>query len=134
MDQTPRIGQAPEATPYFDRKEQLAHVTELLLPGEQVLAVYDMKGGGTGFLGVTTKRLIVYDKAFLRKMKATVSIPYSRIYTVAAEDESGLFTGRGFWGSSKLIVSTSRTDYEFEFRGADKAHDAHQLIVAQMVD
>jgi hypothetical protein len=58
-----------------------------------------MKGGGTGFLGVTTKRIIVYDKAFLRKMKAVVSIPYSRVQTIAVEDESGLFTGRGFFSA-----------------------------------
>ncbi len=121
------------AEPYYDRKEQLSRVTDMLLPGEQVLAVFDMKGGGTGFVGVTTKRLIIYDKAFLRKMKATVSVPFSRIQSVAAEDESGLFTGRGFWGSSKLVVSTSRQDYEFEFRGSDKAHHAHNLILWHMV-
>ncbi len=131
MDQTMRIG---AADPYFDRKEQLSRVTDMLLPGEQVLAVFDMKGGGTGFLGVTTKRLIVYDKAFLRKMKATVSVPFSRVQSVAAEDESGLFTGRGFFGSSKLVVSTSHKEYEFEFRGSDKAHHAHQLIVGMLID
>ena len=92
-----------------------------------------MKGGGTGFIGITSHRIIFYDKAFLRKMKAIVSIPYSHIHTIAAEDESGLLTGRGFFSSSKLLLQTSHGDYEFEFRGADKAHTAHNLILAHMV-
>lgn len=74
----------------YDKKEQLQKIQAALLPGEEVEAVLDMKGGGTGFLGITTKRLIIYDKVFLRKMKAMVSIPYSRVISIAAEDESGL--------------------------------------------
>jgi hypothetical protein len=118
---------------YFDRKEQLQKIESGLLPGEVIEGVFDMKGGGTGFLGVTNKRVIVYDKAFMRKMKAIVSIPYSRITTIAAEDESGLLTGRGFFASSKVVITTSHGDFEFEFRGADKAHFAHELILSHMV-
>jgi hypothetical protein len=66
-------------------------------------------------------------------MKALVSIPYSRIHTIAAEDESGLLTGRGFFSSSKLVVTTSHGDFEFEFRGADKAHLAHNLILGHIL-
>ncbi len=117
----------------YDKKEQLDKINSALLDGETVEAVFDMKGGGTGFIGITSHRIIFYDKAFLRKMKAIVSIPYSRIYTIAAEDESGLLTGRGFFSSSKLLLQTSHGDYEFEFRGADKAHTAHNLILAHMV-
>ena len=50
--------------PVFDKKEQLQKIEAALLPGEQVWAVFDMKGGGTGFVGITTKRVLVYDKAF----------------------------------------------------------------------
>ena len=117
----------------FDKQEQLDKITAGLLPGEEVEAVYDMKGGGTGFIGITSRRVIVYDKAFLRKMKAVVSIPYSRITTIAAEDESGLFTGRGFFGSSKLVLTTSHGEFEFEFRSSDKAHLAHDLILGHML-
>jgi len=117
----------------FDKQEQLEKIEAALLKGEVIEAVFDMKGGGTGFIGITSHRVIVYDKAFLRKMKAVVSIPYSRIYTVAAEDESGLLTGRGFFSSSKLVLSTSKSEFEFEFRGADKAHIAHDLILAHMM-
>ena len=119
--------------PLYDKKEQLQKIETGLLPGETIEAVFDMKGGGTGFIGITNKRVIIYDKAFLRKMKAVVSIPYSRIASVAAEDEAGLFTGRGFFGSSKMVIVTSHGEYELEFRGADKAHIAHNLVLSHMV-
>lgn len=117
----------------YDRHDQLQKVAEACLPGEAIEAVFDMKGGGTGFVGITSKRVIVYDKEFLRKNKAVVSIPYSRITSIATDDESGLFTGRGFFGSSKVTITFSGGSYEFEFRGADKAHVAHNLILSHMV-
>jgi len=117
----------------FDKQEQLDKITDGLMPDESVEAVFDMKGGGTGFLGITSKRLIVYDQAFLRKMKAVVSIPYSRVVTVAAKDETGLFTGRGFFSSSVLALTTAHQTYELEFRGADKAHAAHKMILSHIL-
>lgn len=117
----------------FDKKDQLEKIQAALLPGEFVEAVFDMKGGGTGFIGITSKRVIFYDKVFMRKMKAVVSIPYSRIATIAAEDERGILTGNGFFSSSKLVLGTSHGDFDFEFRGADKAHLAHNMIVSHML-
>ena len=117
----------------YDKKEQLQKIAAGILPGETIEAVFDMKGGGTGFIGITNKRVIVYDQAFMRKNKAIVSLPYSRITSIAAEDESGLFTGRGFFGSSKVTITFSGGSYDFEFRGADKAHAAHNLVLSHMV-
>lgn len=120
-------------TVYYDKKEQLQKVEAAIVPNETLYAVYDLKGGGTGFVGITSKRVIVYDKAFGRKTKAIISIPYSRITSLAAEDESGLLTGRGFFGSSSLALRAGSEEYEFEFRGADKAHEAHTLILTHML-
>ena len=120
-------------TPYFDKREQLQKIEAALLPNEQILAVYDMKGGGTGFVGVTSQRVIVYDKAFARRHKSIISIPFARITSIAAEDESGLLTGRGFFGGSKLEMRVSSESFEFEFRGSDKAHHAHNLILGGML-
>lgn len=119
--------------PLFDKREQLQKLEANLLQGEKIYAAFDMKGGGTGFLGVTDLRVGIYDKSFMRKMKAIVSVPYSRIYSIAAEDENGLVTGRGFFGSSKLAIKTAGDEFEFEFRGSDKAHAAHNLILHFMV-
>lgn len=119
--------------PIFDKREQLDKIAAGCLPGETIEAVYDLKGAGTGFVGITNKRVIVYDKTFLRKMKAVVSIPFNRIISIAAEDESGLLSGRGFFASSTVVLATSHETYEFEFRGADKAHEAHNLILQHIL-
>jgi hypothetical protein len=41
------------------------------------------------------------------------------VQTIAAEDESGLLTGRGFFSTSRLLITTNHGEHEFEFRGAD---------------
>lgn len=110
-----------------DKQEQLEAVQQYLIPNEQVFAVLDMKGGGTGFLGVTDRRIIFFDRAFLQRRKAMVTVPYSKITSVASEDDESFFT-RGFFGSSRIFIHVSDQVYEFEFRGADKAHLAYQLI------
>ena len=38
----------------YDRKEQLQQIESGLMPGEQIIAVYDAIGTGTGFLGSPT--------------------------------------------------------------------------------
>jgi hypothetical protein len=117
----------------FDRQDQLEKIRAGLLPGEEIEAVLDVKGGGTGFVGITSKRVIFQDNAWAVKSMASVSIPYSRIHTVAAEDAVGLLTGRGFFSSSKIIITTSAGARVFQFRGADKAHIAHNLILRHIV-
>jgi len=120
--------------PVFDRQEQLQKVEAGLLDGEQIFAVYDLKGGGAGFLGITSKRLIVFDRTYLNDRHAMVSIPYNRIVTVAAEDHPNPLAGRGFFSSSKLLLLLhGEKHYQFEFRGADKALHAPNLILWHML-
>jgi hypothetical protein len=117
----------------FDRPDQLEKIRAGLLPGEEIEAVFDLKGGGTGFVGITSKRIIFQDNAWVTNTKAMVSIPYSRIHTVAAQDAVGLFTGRGFFSSSTIVITTSAAPRVFQFRGSDKAHIAHDLILRHMI-
>ena len=117
----------------FDRPDQLEKIRAGLLPGEEVEAVFDLKGGGTGFVGITSKRIIFQDNAWVTNTKAVVSIPFSRIHTVAAQDAVGLLTGRGFFSSSTIVITTSAAPRTFQFRGADKAHIAHDLILRHMI-
>jgi hypothetical protein len=117
----------------FDKPEQLEKIQEGLLPGESVLAVFDMKGGGTRFIGITDKRVMIQDSAFRKKEKATVSVPYDRIHALAASEDTGMPGGRGFFAGSKLILSTSAGAYELEFRGADKANAAHDMILTRFL-
>ena len=117
----------------FDKKDQLEKIESWVLPGETLHAVYDCKGAGTGFIGITDRRIIFYDKQFMLKMKAMVTVPHSQIAAINSEDKSGLLTGRGFFASSKIgIHTTGNAYYEFEFRGADKAHEAYCFIVSHI--
>jgi len=56
--------------------------------------VYDLKGAGTGFVGITNKRLIFYDRAMLRKKKSLVSIPFSKVIQSAAWMKGAAYSDR----------------------------------------
>ena len=94
-----------------------------LLAGEQVYGVLDCKGGGTGFVVLTDRRLMFYDKVFLRNRKALTTVPYSMVTSVSAIDEGGLLRS-----SSTLVVKTGSDAFEFEFHGGEKAQWAYQAI------
>jgi len=117
-----------------DKKDQLEKIEWVCLPDELIRAVFDLKGGGTGFLGLTDKRIIFYDKAFLKKKKAIVSIPYSRIASVASEDNKGFIIKSGFFVSDTLTIEPIGLEPRtFEFRGGDKAHIAHNIIMEYLL-
>ena len=113
-----------------DQQGQLKQVEPFLLPNERLYAVYDCKGSGTGFVGITNKRLVFYDKAFLGKRKALTSVPFSKVTAVSSVDE-----GRGLFGAtSELVVKTGSEIYEFEFRGGDKAQRAYMFIMTELLE
>jgi len=117
-----------------DKKEQLEKIESVCLPDEVIEAVFDTKGAGTGFLGITNKRIIYYDKAFLKNKKALVSIPYDRIASVASEDNKGFLIQKGFFVSDTLTINPIGLEAKtFEFRGGDKAHIAHNVIMNHLL-
>ncbi|NRQ39222.1 hypothetical protein HII36_46485 [Nonomuraea sp. NN258] len=85
----------------YDRQEQLAQIQSGLMPGEQIIAVYDAIGAGTGFLGLTDRRVIVQDKSF----------------------------AGNFFSSGSIAVHVGTHTYEVEFRGDNKAHHVHNVIL-----
>jgi hypothetical protein len=117
-----------------DKKDQLEKIEEYCLPQETIHAVFDLKGSSTGFIGITDKRLVYYDKEFLGKKRAIVSIPYSRIVSVSSEDEQGILVRNGLLGSDSLMIQVMGMDVKvFEFRGGDKAHKAHSIIMEHIL-
>ncbi len=119
---------------YVDKKDQLEKIEAVCLPDELIRAVFDLKGRGTGFLGVTDKRIVYYDKEWLKNKKALVSIPFSRISAVASEDNKGFFITKGFFVSDTLAITiTGEGVKTFEFRGGDKAHRAHMIIMEHLL-
>lgn len=115
----------------FDKKDQMERIQTLVVDGETLLAVYDMKGGGTGYMGITDLRLIFMDESFFRKSKALVAVPFSKLTAVGVED-----TGRSlnpFGATSRLLITAGTREWEFEFRSNEKAHKAYQLIMGNLL-
>jgi hypothetical protein len=114
-------------TPIYDRKDQLEQIQSGLLEGEQVIAVYDAVGAGTGFLGLTDRRVIIQDKSFVGKKIALTSIPYSKITSVSVVSNKS-WAG-SFFSTGSLAISVGHLVHEVEFRGDKKTHHAHNVIL-----
>jgi hypothetical protein len=59
--------------PVYDNETQYRQIVAYLLPGETLYAVYDCKGIGTGFVGITDRRLIFYDQGIIAKERMMLS-------------------------------------------------------------
>ena len=117
-----------------DKKDQLEKIEGICMEEEIIRAVFDLKGRGTGFIGITNKRVIYYDKEFLRGKKALVSIPINRIAAVASEDSKGFLIKSGFLVSDTLTISSIGLEPKtFEFRGGEKAHQAHNILMEYLL-
>ena len=113
----------------FDQKSQFDQIVPWLIGGERLHAVFDLKGSGTGFVAITDKRLMFYDKAFLGKRKALTSVPFGQVSAISCIDE-----GRGLFGTtSNLVLKTGSEVFEFEFRGGEKAQKAYALIMTEIL-
>jgi hypothetical protein len=113
--------------PVFDKSEQLELVRRGLLEGEEVLAVYDCIGAGTGFVGLTTLRVVMQDKSFVGKRVAITSIPYRHVRSVSVVSNTSL-AGK-FASNSSIAIDVGGAVHEADFRGAEKAQSAHDLIL-----
>ncbi len=121
--------QPQPVVPRYDIGNQLTRIQAYLIPGETLYAVWDCKGAGTGFVGVTDQRLIFFDQSVLMfKHKSMVSIPYHQIVAVASADEGVIFK------ASEMTIMTAATKFSFEFRGADKAHWTYQFVMNQILN
>lgn len=110
-----------------DKADQLQKIQESLLQGEQVLAVYDAKGVGTGFMGLTDRRVIIQDNAFTGGRSAITSLPYQRVQSVSFVADKSMFGKLA--ASSTIAIQVGSQHYEVEFRGAEKAKHAHDVIL-----
>jgi hypothetical protein len=115
-----------QSVPY-DKPDQLQQIQSGLLQGEQIIAVYDAIGAGTGFLGLTDRRVIIQDKSFVGKKVAITSIPYSKITSVSVVSNKS-FAG-SFFSSGSIAVNVGTHVYEVDFRGEQKCHHVHNVIL-----
>ena len=121
-----QVATAP-AVPH-DRPEQLQFIQQALLEGERLHCVFDCKGAGTGFMGLTDRRVILQDKSFVGGKIALVSLPFSRIASVAILTNKSVLGA--FWSSGELlIVTVGGSRHTADFRGVDKAKFSHDFIL-----
>lgn len=118
-----------EAFP-FDKQDQVDKIQAGLLSGERIIAVYDGRGGGTGFIGLTDRRLVLQDNGFVGKRVALTSIPYAKINAVSFVSDKSMLGKLA--SSSAIAISVGGVGYEIEFRGEQKAKHAHDVILAFM--
>ena len=111
----------------YDNKGQLQQIQSGLLEGEQIIAVYDAVGAGTGFLGLTNRRVIIQDKSFVGKRVAITSIPYARVSSVSVVSNKS-WAGQ-FFSTGIIAITVGQHIYEVEFRGSEKTHHVHNVIL-----
>jgi hypothetical protein len=111
----------------YDRREQLQQIESGLLEGEQIIAVYDAVGAGTGFIGLTNRRVIIQDKSFVGRKIAITSIPYSKITCVSVVSNKSW--GGSFFSTGAIAIHVGTHTYEIEFRGDRKSHHVHNVIL-----
>ncbi|MGY4645725.1 PH domain-containing protein [Cellulomonas sp. URHB0016] len=117
----------PDANIPHDKPEQLEKVLAGLIDGEQVLAVYDCTGAGTGFLAVTSLRVIIQDKSFVGGRTAVTSLPLRSISSVSFVADKSAF-GR-FLTSATVAFTVGSSTHEATFRGEDKARHVHDAVL-----
>jgi hypothetical protein len=115
----------------FDKQDQYDKIASGLLPDEQILAVYDAIGAGTGFIGVTNVRVIIQDNSFMGKKVALTSIPYSRVHSVSFVADKSVF-GK-FASTSQIAISAGGQTHHVQFRGEEKARVIHDAVLARML-
>jgi hypothetical protein len=111
----------------YDNKGQLQQIESGLLEGEQIIAVYDAIGAGTGFIGLTNRRVIIQDKSFVGKRFAITSIPYSKVSSVSVVSNKS-WAGQ-FFSTGTIAITVGTHTYEVEFRGSEKTHHVHNVIL-----
>ena len=101
------------------------------MESETLFAVYDGKGMGTGFIGLTDRRAIIQDNSFVGGKSALFSLPYKKIQSVSYLADKSMF-GK-FATSSTVAIQVGGSTYEVEFRGGVKARHAHDVILHYVI-
>jgi hypothetical protein len=111
----------------YDNKGQLEQIQSGLLEGEQIIAVYDAIGVGSGFIGLTNRRIIIQDKSFAGNRVALTSIPYAKVSSVSVVSNKN-WIGQ-FFSTGTIAIQCDAKLYEVEFRGSEKTHHVHNVIL-----
>lgn len=111
----------------FDKQDQFDRVKDLLLDNEQLYMVYDCKGRGSGFVGITDRRLILRDDGLTKK--SILSVPYSKVHSVGVSSDQNFLRS----STSSLSFAAGADSWEFEFKGDGKAQKAYAEIMKHVL-
>ncbi|MFG2042788.1 PH domain-containing protein [Dactylosporangium sp. NPDC048998] len=111
----------------YDRRDQYEQIASGLLPGESIIAVYDAVGVGTGFIGLTDRRVILQDRSFVGKRVAITSIPYGKVTAVSVVSNKS-WAG-SFFSSGTVALHVGTQTYEVDVRGVEKTQHIHNVIL-----
>jgi len=109
----------------------LAQIQGTLLSGETLDAVYDCTGAGTGFVAVTSFRVILQDKSFVGKMIAVTSIPYRQVQSISIVSNKSMMGS--FFSSGSLAITAGAKDHVAEFRGTEKVKHIHDVVMHHLL-
>ena len=101
-----------------------------VLPGETLFAVYDLKAEEAALVGLTDRRIIFFDRAFLGRKSAMVSLSYWRMSAIACEEPGE----RGFSSVTLHINTTGARSYTMQFWSKEKAYRAYTIIGQHIMD
>jgi hypothetical protein len=115
--------------PLFDKQDQLDKMGSGLLQGEQIIAVYDAIGAGTGFhrRHGPARCEALQDSSFVGKKVALTSILYDRVNAVSLVTNKSML-GK-FASTRSIAVSAGGQTYEVDLRGDERAKHAHDVIL-----
>ncbi|MGW6174110.1 PH domain-containing protein [Arthrobacter sp. NPDC055138] len=74
---------------------------------------------GTGFVGITDKRVVIQDKSFVGGKMAITSVPYKNIRSVSMVSNKSML-GK-FASTSSIAINTGGGVQQADFRGDEKA-------------
>lgn len=112
--------------PYYDRKDQHERIESALVPGETLWMTLDCKGSGTGFVGITNRRLVFQDQSWRKAKNVLVSVPLDRVHAVGISSSSNLI-GRS---TGVISIQAGEDDWAFEFKNAEKTGIAYKVLMS----
>lgn len=123
--------QTTEAGIRYDKQDQMDKVVSGLLPGETLYAVYDCTGIGTGFVGITDRRVIIQDNSFVGKHNALISVPFRLITAVGYVGNKSMFGPAA--SASSIAIAVGGRDFVADFRGEGKAQHIHNHVLTHIL-
>lgn len=109
-----------QVEPQFDKRDQLQQVKQLLVANEVVYGVFDCRGIRTGFIGITNRRIIFQEPSYHGRGHAMVSIPFSKITTMAQ-------------GGLTVFITCGSVVYDFEFKNYERTLMVHNWIITPLL-